>query len=157
MKNDIHLKGQLKLYLMWPVIMAILLFIINIWIYTIDKSSGFTMSIFLVVYIVVVVLLYSYSRNYILKELMEVATQYGFVQNELLKDLSIPYAIMLDDGKLVWVNDSFGTLFQDDVIVGKYLSSYIQVLNRSVFPKEEGKKVELEIAYLFDIFSYYLF
>ena len=147
MKNDIRLKGQLKLYLMWPLIMAVLLFAINVWIYTIDKSSGLIMSMFVLIYIVAVAILYSHNRTFVLKELVEFATQYGFVQNVLLKDLSIPYAIVIDDGKLVWVNDSLSELFQDEMIVGKYLSSYIQELNRSIFPKEEGKKVELEVSY----------
>ena len=30
--------------------------------------------------------------------------------NELLNDLSIPYAIMLSDGKVVWINNSFSEL-----------------------------------------------
>ena len=118
MKNDIRLKGQLKLYLMWPLIMAVLLFAINVWVYTINQSSGLIMSMFVLIYIVAVAILYSYNRTVVLKELVEFATQYGFVQNELLKDLSIPYAIVLDDGKLVWVNDSFSELFQDEMIVG---------------------------------------
>ena len=147
MKNEMHLKGQLKLYLMWPLIMAILLVAIDIWVCTIDKSSGLIMSVFVLIYIIAVAILYSYNRTFVLKELVEFATQYGFVQNVLLKDLSIPYAIMLDDGKLVWVNDSFSELFQQESVVGRYLSSYIQELNRSIFPKEEGKKVEIEVAY----------
>ena len=147
MKNDIRLKGQLRLYLMWPLIMAVLLFAVNIWIYTIDKSSGLVMSIFVFIYIVVVAILYVYNRTFLIKELVEFATRYGFVQNVLLKDLSIPYAITLEDGKLVWVNDAFDELFQDEFVLGKYMSSYIQELNRSIFPKKEGKKVELEVAY----------
>ena len=147
MKNDLHLKGQLKWYLMWPVIMTVILFGVNLWIYTIDKSSGIIMSAFLLIYIIVVIFLYLYNRAFILKDLVAFATQYGFVQNKLLKDLSIPYAIVLQDGKIVWGNDSFGNLFEDSASKGKYLSSYIQELNRSVFPKEEGEKAELEIFY----------
>ena len=58
MKNDLHLKGQLKWYLMWPVIMTVILFGVNLWIYTIDKSSGIIMSAFLLIYIIVVIFLY---------------------------------------------------------------------------------------------------
>ena len=122
MKNDIRLKGQLRLYLMWPLIMAVLLFAVNIWIYTIDRSSGLVMSMFLVIYIVIVAILYVYNRTFLIKELVEFATRYGFVQNVLLKDLSIPYAITLEDGKLVWVNDAFDELFQDEFVLGKYMN-----------------------------------
>ena len=124
MKNDIRLKGQLKLYMQWPLIMTILLLAINIWIYTIDKQSGLVMSVFLFIYIGAVVLLYVHNKSMLMTQLVDFAAQYGLVQNELLNDLSIPYAIMLSDGKVVWVNDSFAKLFAEDAIMDKYLSTY---------------------------------
>ena len=111
MKNDIRLKGQLKLYMQWPLIMTILLLAINIWIFTIDRHSGLVMSVFLLIYIGAVVLLYVHNKSMLMTQLVDFAAQYGLVQNELLNDLSIPYAIMLSDGKVVWVNDSFSKLF----------------------------------------------
>ena len=147
MKNDLHLKGQLKLYMQWPVIMAILLLAMNIWFYMIDKRAGLLMSIFLVIYMVVVAVLYFYSKSLIFTDLVDFAAQYGLVQNVLLKDLSVPYAIMLSDGKIVWVNDRFQKLFPEEKLVDKYLSNYIQELNRSVFPKEADAKNEMDVVY----------
>lgn len=147
MKNDLHLKGQLKLYMQWPVIMAILLLAMNIWFYMIDKQAGLLMSIFLAIYLVVVAVLYFYSKSLIFTDLVDFAAQYGLVQNVLLKDLSVPYAIMLSDGKIVWVNDRFQELFPNEKLVDKYLSSYIQELNRSVFPKEADAKNEMDVVY----------
>ena len=147
MKNDIRLKGQLKLYMQWPLIMTILLVAINIWIYTIDKQSGLVMSVFLFIYIGAVVLLYVHNKSMLMTQLVDFAAQYGLVQNELLNDLSIPYAIMLSDGKVVWANDSFAKLFAEDAIMDKYLSTYIQELNRGNFPKAIGEKAELEVAF----------
>ena len=147
MKNDLHLKGQLKLYMQWPVIMAILLLAMNIWFYMIDKRAGLLMSIFLAIYMVVVAVLYFYSKSLIFTDLVDFAAQYGLVQNVLLKDLSVPYAIMLSDGKIVWVNDRFQELFPEEKLADKYLSSYIQELNRSVFPKEADAKNEMDVVY----------
>ena len=147
MKNDLHLKGQLKLYMQWPVIMAILLLAMNIWFYMIDKRAGLLMSIFLAIYMVVVAVLYFYSKSLIFTDLVDFAAQYGLVQNVLLKDLSVPYAIMLSDGKIVWVNDRFQKLFPEEKLVDKYLSNYIQELNRSVFPKEADAKNEMDVVY----------
>ena len=147
MKNDIRLKGQLKLYMQWPLIMTILLLAINIWIYTIDKQSGLVMSVFLFIYIGAVVLLYVHNKSMLMTQLVDFAAQYGLVQNELLNDLSITYVIMLSDGKVVWANDSFAKLFAEDAIMDKYLSTYIQELNRGNFPKAIGEKAELEVAF----------
>ena len=85
MKNDIRLKGQLKLYMQWPLIMTILLLAINIWIYTIDKQSGLVMSVFLFIYIGAVVLLYVHNKSMLMTQLVDFAAQYGLVQNELVE------------------------------------------------------------------------
>lgn len=146
MNNNFYLKGQLKLYMQWPAIMAILLVAINIWIFTIDHKAGFLMCVFVLIYIVAVGLLYFHNKSLVLTDLLDFAAQYGMVQNVLLKDLSVPYVIMMDDGKIIWANDSFQELFGKTVI-GKYLSSFIPDLNRSIFPKEDGKKSELDVVY----------
>ena len=147
MKNDVRFKGPLKLYMQWPLLMAILLSAVTIWVFTIDKRVGLVLGVSVAIYIVAVTILYSYNKSLIMTGLVDFAAQYGLVQNVLLKDLSIPYAIMLSDGKIVWVNDSFAKLFENETVVGRYLSNYIQELNRGIFPKEKGDKAELEVVY----------
>ena len=39
-KGTIHFKGQLKLYMQWPVVMTILLIAMNIWIYMWIRAQG---------------------------------------------------------------------------------------------------------------------
>ena len=147
MKSKVKLKGQLKLYMQWPALMAFFLLGMNVWILSVSKKAGALMGIFVLIYIVAVALMYSYSKSMVLTELFDFATQYGFLQNVLLRDLSLPYAIMMDDGKILWTNDSFQNIFDKKGIVDKYLSNYIHDLNRSIFPKEAGEKVELEVEY----------
>ena len=38
--EKMHLKGQLRLYMQWPAVMALLLVAMNIWIYRIDRRAG---------------------------------------------------------------------------------------------------------------------
>ena len=147
MKRDVRLKGQLQLYMMWPAIMGIVLLALNLWMYTVDVHAGLTMSVFWVIYIIAVAILYTHNRSLLLTQLVDFAAQYGLVQNTILKDLSVPYALMLADGKIIWVNDSFERLFERNDLVDRYLSNFIHDLNRSVFPKEEGEKLEIEVIY----------
>ena len=102
MKKDIKLKGQLKLYMQWPGIMILFLILMNIWIFRMDRKAGLLMSAFVLVYAVVIGIMYFYNKSLILADMVEFAAQYGIVQNTLLKELSIPYAILLDDGKIIW-------------------------------------------------------
>ena len=146
MKNKIQLKGKLKLYMQWPTIMVLLLIGLNIWMYYVDKNVAIVMSVFIGVYTLVAVLLYFSCRSYIFSDLVKFAAQYGVVQNTLLRELIIPYAIMLDDGKIIWANQQFLHVLQDDDVQDSYLSKYIPQLNSSVFP-DERQSVEIEIEY----------
>ena len=88
----------------WPVVMTILLIAMNIWIYMVDQSAGFLMSIFVIIYAIIAFILYVNNRSLIFAELVEFATQYSGVQDILLRELAIPYAILMDDGKILWGN-----------------------------------------------------
>ena len=147
MKKDMHFKGQLKLYMLWPVIMGLFLLAMNIWVMITDKRAGLLMSVFVLIYLIAVGLLYANSKSFILEEVAEYVAECGFMQNVLLKNLSLPYAIMMEDGKIVWVNERFSDMFGEETIIGKYLSNYIHELNRGIFPKGKGEKVDLAVAY----------
>lgn len=147
MKNkNVRLKGQLRLYMQWPIIMTILLIAMNIWMYMISRKAGGMMSIFIIIYMVVVGILYLYNRSQILADMIRFSTQYKGIQNTLLKELAVPYAILMADGRIMWKNDRFTDLFADKKHE-KYLSKMIPELNRGVFPKADRDEVELEVCY----------
>ena len=147
-KGTIHFKGQLKLYMQWPVVMTILLIAMNIWIYMVDQSAGFLMSIFVIIYAIIAFILYVNNRSLIFAELVEFATQYSGVQDILLRELAIPYAILMDDGKILWGNSQFAEAIGPGFRPDTYLSKYIPELNRGVFPKEEKEGQRLEVSYM---------
>ena len=147
MKQDIKLQGQLKFYMQWPSIMTLFLVAMNIWIFWINKKAGIVMSIFVLIYAGCVAVMYFYSKSLVLADMVEFAAQYSVVQNTLLKELSIPYAILQSDGKIVWTNTQFDDVLGEEKRKDAYLSRYIPELNRSAFPKEEGETVNLEFSY----------
>lgn len=146
-KRDIQLKGQLKLYMQWPAIMSVLLLAMNVWIYKIDHRAGFIMLIFVLIYMLIVGALYFFKRAVILRDLVEFSAQYGVVQNTLLKELSVPYALLMEDGRILWVNDEFNAIFEGEGKVSGSLAKYIPEINRSLFPKKEDQKVQREVRY----------
>ena len=147
MKKNIKLKGQLKLYMQWPAIMSVLLLAMNLWMYKIDVNAGILMSIFVIVYLVVVAVLYFYNREIIVSDLIEFATQYGAVQNSLLKELDIPYVLVLEDGKIIWSNDAFREHISESGRKEKYLHKLMPELNRSIFPKDDDIEVAVEVEF----------
>lgn len=147
MKKDMKQNGQIKLYKQWPFIIAIVWLCMSIVGFLIDTKTGVTISAFWMVYIVVLLLLYFHDRTLVLTNYGGLGEQYGFLHNALLSDLSVPYAIMLDDGKVIWANDSFAKVFGEETIIDHYLSNFVHELNRSVFPKDE-KTVEIDVQYM---------
>lgn len=145
MKNkNMRLKGQLRMYMQWPLIMTILLLAMNIWMYMTDQKAGLTMTVFVVIYVVIVGLLYFYNRSLILADLIQFSTQYKGIQNTLLKELTVPYAIILEDGHILWKNDRFS-----EIVDGreKFIQKVIPELNKGIFPKDDETRSELEITY----------
>ena len=131
----------------WPAIMSVLLLAMNVWIYKIDHRAGFIMLIFVLIYMLIVGALYFFNRAVILRDLVEFSAQYGVVQNTLLKELSVPYALLMEDGRILWVNDEFNAIFEGEGKVSGSLAKYIPEINRSLFPKEEDQKVQREVRY----------
>ena len=111
-KNKMRLKGQLRMYMHWPLIMTILLLAMNIWMYMVDKKAGMMMSVFIIIYFVIAGVLYFYNRSLILADLIQFSTQYKGIQTTLLQELALPYAIVLEDGRILWKNDSFSNLLE---------------------------------------------
>ena len=145
MKNkNMRLKGQLRMYMQWPLIMTILLLAINIWMYMTDQKAGLTMTVFVIIYAMIVGLLYFYNRSLILADLIQFSTQYKGIQNTLLKELTVPYAIILEDGHILWKNDRFS-----EIVDGreKFIQKIIPELNKGIFPKDDETRNELEITY----------
>lgn len=145
MKNkNMRLKGQLRMYMQWPLIMTILLLAMNIWMYMTDQKAGLTMTVFVIIYAMIVGLLYFYNRSLILADLIQFSTQYKGIQNTLLKELTVPYAIILEDGHILWKNDRFL-----EIVDGreKFIQKIIPELNKGIFPKDDETRNELEITY----------
>lgn len=140
MKQKVELKGQLRLYMQWPVVMTILLIAMNLWVYSADRKAGLMMSVFVVIYVVIVSVFYFYTKSRILADLVEFGAQYGIVQNRLLKELTLPYAILMEDGKIIWYNDMFENAIAKKPFKDAYIKQFIPDLNKGELPKDGEKQ-----------------
>ena len=70
MEQDIKLKGQLRLYMQWPIIMTVVLAAVNVWIFRQDKKAGAVMLLFVAFYFAGAVFIYFYGRNTLLSDMV---------------------------------------------------------------------------------------
>lgn len=146
MKEKIKLKGQLKSYLRWPLIMTVLLIIMNVMLYMVEVKAGATATGFTAVYIVAAVLLYFHRRPSILNELISFATQYGQVQKNLMQSFALPYALLDADGKILWMNDEFLFLTGKEKRYRKFIGNIFPEVTSEKLPLPDEVR-DLEIVY----------
>ena len=106
-KKKIQYSGKLKSYMQWPVIMVLFFLIMNVAVYFLDVKAGLVVSVFFVLYAVMVLVMRFHYRPSIMNEMISFATQYGQIQKTLLNEFSIPYAILDIDGRVIWMNEAF--------------------------------------------------
>lgn len=146
MKEKIKLKGQLKSYLRWPLIMTVLLIIMNVMLYMVEVKAGAIATGFTAVYIVAAVLLYFHRRPSILNELISFATQYGQVQKNLMQSFALPYALLDADGKILWMNDEFLFLTGKEKRYRKFIGNIFPEVTSEKLPLPDEVR-DLEIVY----------
>lgn len=104
-------KNVLKTYFRWPFYLGIILILLSAAGFFIDKRLGFLLLGVTVIYYLATVLIYVFYRRKILKKLIDFGSEYAQVQNQLLRQISIPFAMCTADGELLWRNPAFKKCF----------------------------------------------
>lgn len=141
------LKKKIQNYLLAPVFVSLLLVIMCIFLYFINRKCAVIASIVVAVVLIVQFVLYVMSRSGIMPILLRFALEQGQVQKELLKELAVPYALLDMDGKILWGND----LFVEKIGEGskkrirKNISAFFPVIGTEMLSKEE--ELNLDVAF----------
>ncbi len=146
MKKNIKLKGNLKNYMYWPLILTALLVLMNIPLYWVSKEAGAMASLFIVIYFIVVIFAYNFNKPALINELINFATQYGTVQKKLINELEIPYALLDYNGKILWVNEMFTEITGKDKRYHKSISTLFPVLTKEIVQQDEEFK-NIDVTY----------
>ncbi len=136
-KNKIKLKGRLKRYVQTSLYLGLLLVIVNLVVYLINVSAGLIVTCFSLLYFAVVLSLQFYNKPIIMNELVSFATQYGQIQKVLLRELELPYAILDEDGRIIWTNEAFERVVHKEKGYRKSITSLFPSITREKFPDKE--------------------
>lgn len=147
MKKKIKLKGQLKTYLQWPIWLGILLFLITLWIFTINIKCGVIMSVTLVVYFAISLTMYLKNRPGMMNELISFATDYAQVQRQLLSEFELPYGLLDDQGKILWTNQQMQETLQKNAARKKAIYSIFPEIKKDFFELENEQIQTVESEY----------
>lgn len=146
MKRKIHFKGQLKNYMYWPLMLTILIVLMNVPLYYVDKKAGACVSVFALFYFVIVLGIYLMNKSVIRNEVISFATQYGTVQKKLLNEFEIPYALLDYNSKILWMNESFSRITEKDKQYHKSITTIFPSITRELLEKE-GDKNSIQVEW----------
>lgn len=108
--KDKKLKDIFKSYMRWPIIAGFFFAAINIGIFFLDVRSGICMAFGVLVYLAVILATIINKHKGASKVLIEFASSYAQMQKMLLDEFTVPYGILDDQGRILWLNNSFSEI-----------------------------------------------
>lgn len=136
--------GRLKKVIMFPLFMGALLILFNIGMYFVDVNCAKIASIFVLVYIIAITLLTFYIKNNLMHELIDFSSNYSQVQRQLLYDLSIPYCLIDNNGRVMWMNKMMLEKTEKKKDFRKNIATVFHEITPNIFPTgEESKAVRI--------------
>ncbi len=109
-----RLRNLLNLYLRYPIIAGIVFAVMNIMVYFISVRAGIVVSIAVLAYFVWLLFMILNKHVAISKALMDFASGYAQMQKKLLDEFKVPYGLLDNQGKILWLNNSLGAIVGKD-------------------------------------------
>ena len=129
-KEDVLIKLYAKAILIAVAIYVVML----ISVYAIDKTAGTITLTFFVIYVAGVVYAFYKRAPGFNNEIVRYAANYDKIQNRLLKDLAIPYALVDLEGATIWANESFKNLVGNEKAITKSIFNVFTSLSIENLP-----------------------
>ena len=147
MNDQTKVRGKFRIYLQWPVMLSALWILVTVAVSALDLRAGILVSAATVIYLAVSLGLYFTRRRALLSGMMECALQYSETQVRQLDELLVPYAVVDENGRLVWMNQEFSRVLEAGRNEPKTLMS--------IFPQitKEQLKTEGEIVTVHDVYG----
>ena len=141
MSDKLKLKGHMKAFMRWPLILSVLLIVLNFLVYCISIKAGIVVSAGIIIYIGIAVVVLRCHRPFIVNDLIAFANQYDTLEKRILEELALPYAIMDMNGKMIWSNKVFAELTGKDQFYKKNISSIFPDVTADKLPVSEKKEM----------------
>lgn len=145
-KKTMKLKGRLKSFTQTSLYLGFLLVAVNMVVYLLDVPAGLVVTCFALFYFAVTLFMFFYNKPVIMNELVSFATQYGQIQKVLLRELELPYAMLDEDGKIIWMNTAFERIVHKERGYRKSITALFPSINKERLPGE-SEETEFSIVY----------
>ncbi|MFI3201745.1 MAG: DHH family phosphoesterase, partial [Eubacteriales bacterium] len=146
MSKRVKLKGILGSYLSVFLLLGMILALLDVLLFLIDRRAGLLVFLFLVIYHLVLLGIKLLTRANLIQELMSFATQYGQIQRKLLRDLDLPHVLMDEEGTIIWTNKAFEKVVNQKKGYRKSITSLFPSITKEKLPIETDE-IEYPLTY----------
>ena len=146
MKNDMEVKGRLKWYLRWPIILNIIVGLMAIGAVLMDHSLGILMGVFFLMHLIFSVIVSFYSKPAIMEELINFGLHFGQVQKKLLHELEVPYGVLDRSGRCMWGNDALVQMVGSEALRKNIQEVFLNIDTKKIFDMNGKCYMEIEYA-----------
>ena len=146
--NDLRDDIALIKYMRVPLYLIVLVVLMNVPMYLLNIYAGVAFSVLTIVYIIVMVLWYRKSYSRLEQKIMAITSDYNTVQKQMIERIEHPYALLDEQGRIVWVNSAMAKLVKTDVVYGKSINGFFKNLTREMIEKSTE---DLHINVTFDV------
>ena len=149
--EDIRVNGSLKTFLRWPAFFAGIWIVATILAIYLPSAYQVILVIAAVLTVALALFLNLYYHKKLNKAMVSFASEYCALQQELLGDMAVPFAIIDRRGDILWANEQYKSITDDKArFFESFTGSKRDVLNgaedRYEFHLEhEGKKYQADI------------
>ena len=102
-----YMREKFRVFMSVPIVMTLLLAIANISILFYEQYTNEIMAGVFVFFLLLTLVLTFICKPRFLNSMTEYATSYGILQRHLLNEFEVPYALLDNDGKILWSNERF--------------------------------------------------
>ncbi|MCI9162754.1 MAG: DHH family phosphoesterase [Lachnospiraceae bacterium] len=141
MKENIKIKGQLKLYLSWPLLLSLFIVFGNIGVAAVSKGGALVLFPFTLCYVGIAAWIYWYRRIRVLGGLVEFSAEYAWIQKQLLSEMAVPYALVDEDGRILWSNDVFQEIIKEKKPVRRNLLALFSEVGKESLISDEPSQI----------------
>ena len=140
-------RGHISGYFRIAIILGIILWVTDFLILFLDLQAFTAASAACLIYTCVMAAAFINSRAIHMKELASYVEEFHTLEDLLLQELDMPYALLDEGGHIIWMNPAFEKAVHKDRSYRRPISTLIPVLTRDVFPTDDKLvKVPVELV-----------
>ncbi len=136
-KKRVVIKGVMRLYIMWPLLLLPVVALITVIHFAIDLRAGFVALGFSLAYTIFAIVIYVLWRPKIIAGMVRFAASYNKLQRRLSKELVLPYAVLDAEGRVVWLNNAFAEITGLEKAKSQHVFQLFDGIDAGILPSAE--------------------